>query len=98
MRKLLVLALVALGLTVALPVAPASAAVTHSAVHTAKTVKTKLLLLTDRALDQDAEGPIPATRMLRTPFSSATLANAIFDVLKASATLRAREGSTASSR
>ncbi|WP_416067362.1 two-component system VirA-like sensor kinase [Rhizobium sp. ZK1] len=42
----------------------------------------KLLLLSDPALDQNSDSPLFAARMLRTPFSSATLANAIFDVLQ----------------
>ncbi len=51
----------------------------------------KLLLLSDRALDLDSTRPILAARMLRTPFSSATLATAIFDVLSHTSVVHVRE-------
>ncbi|MGR9249561.1 two-component system VirA-like sensor kinase [Rhizobium leguminosarum] len=51
----------------------------------------KLLVLSDRALDPDSAPPVLAARMLRTPFSSATLATAIFDVLRHSSSVHAQD-------
>lgn len=59
--------------------------------------KEKLLLLNDCELDQHSERPALGARILRTPFSSATLANAIFDVLRQTSNVSCQESPSGSS-